>query len=70
MSDGEQTAMDKWVARFATRDELAIEYGALLRRNGPSWNGWLALNLAIMDRWSQSGLDYIKKRAWQETSHG
>lgn len=60
----EQTAMDEWVALFASRDELAVEYARLLRDNGPAWPTWPTLNLAIIDRWSESGLSYIKRKAW------
>ena len=60
---GERTAMDEWVGRFATRDEIAVEYARLLA-NGPEWP-WETLNLAIVDRWSMSGLRYIKEKAWK-----
>ena len=60
---GERTAMDEWVGRFATRDEIAVEYARLLA-NGPAWP-WATLNLAIVDRWSMSGLRYIKEKAWK-----
>lgn len=60
-----QTAMDRWVALFASRDEMAVEYARLLAANGPTWKSWPTLNLAIIDRWSQSGLAYIKRKAWR-----
>jgi hypothetical protein len=59
------TPMDKWVRMFATRDELAVEYAKLLRDRGPHWKTWPILNIAIVDRWSASGLVYIKKKAWK-----
>ena len=62
MSD--QTAMDRWVATFATRDAMARSYRHLLDEKGPNWGAWPILNVAIMDRWSASGLAYIKTKAW------
>jgi hypothetical protein len=59
-----ETAMDRWVSLFATRDELAIEYAKLLS-NCPDWPSWPTLNLAIVDRWSVAGLRYVKKEAWK-----
>jgi hypothetical protein len=59
------TAMDEWVALFASRNDLAEEYARILRREGPSWKTWATLNLAIVDRWSVAGLTYIKNRAWK-----
>ncbi len=64
MSETERTTMDEWVALFATRDEIAVEYGKLLRDRLSSWPTWIVLNMAIVDRWSESGLSYIKTRAW------
>lgn len=61
----ERTAMDEWVFLFASRDELAVEYAELLRSRPATWPTWVVLNLAIMDRWSRSGLEYVKRRAWK-----
>jgi hypothetical protein len=56
--------MDEWVALFASRDELAYEYARLIEHRAPTDGMWPVLNLAIMDRWSRSGLTYIKRKAW------
>lgn len=58
--------MDEWVSLFASRDELAVEYAKLLRDHPATWAGWPTLNLAIIDRWSESGLAYIKREAWRD----
>lgn len=50
---------------FATRDELAVEYAKLLNEKDSGWDGWPVLNLAIIDRWSVSGLRYVKTKAWK-----
>lgn len=60
----QMTAMDEWVALFASRDELAREYARLLTSRGVDDGMWPVLNLAIMDRWSRGGLVYIKRKAW------
>ncbi len=50
---------------FASRDEFAWAYMLLLSEHDETWVGWPALNVAIMDRWSRSGLAYIKAKAWK-----
>jgi len=60
----EQTAMDRYVAGFKNRDEMAVEYARIMREQGLQ-HAYLPLNLAIMDRWSKSGLEYIKTKAWK-----
>lgn len=59
-----QTSMDEWVALFATRDDLAVEYAELLKTKVPTSPTWAVLNLAIVNRWSKSGLNYVKVSAW------
>ena len=54
MSRDEQTAMDRYVAQFKNRDEMAVEYARIMREEGLQ-HAYLPLNLAIMDRWSRSG---------------
>lgn len=61
-----QTVMDRWVAGFANRDEMAAAYAELLRTEKPSWPTWIVVNVAIMDRWSMSGLRYVKEKAWAQ----
>ncbi len=57
-----QGVMDEWVALFASRDELAVEY-ALLLKLCPSLPKWPSMNHAIVDRWSVAALIYIKRKA-------
>ena len=61
----EQTAMDEWLALFSSRDEFVPVYADLLLSRPADWPTWPTLNLAIMDRWSRSGLAYIKRKAWE-----
>ena len=59
-----EQAMDEWVALFANRDEMAVEYATCLRDLPPEWDRWNDLNAAILRRWSMAGLRYIKTKAW------
>jgi hypothetical protein len=58
--------MDRWVSTFANRDAMARSYRLLLETKDADWTGWAVLNLAIIDRWSLSGLRYIKTKAWSD----
>lgn len=44
-------------------DAVPIYYKCLLMHS-PRWSGWERLNAEIIERWSLSGLRYIKERAW------
>lgn len=65
MPSGVTAVIDDWVALFATRDEMADEYADLLLTRPADWGVWPLLNVAIIDRWSLSGLEYIKRKAWK-----
>lgn len=45
------------------RDDIAETYALAL--NTPERVDWTAVNSAIIRRWSVSGLNYIKERAWK-----
>jgi hypothetical protein len=47
------------------RNEIAFEYGRLLQSYGTEGLNWQRVNRAIIERWSESGLSYIKNRAWK-----
>jgi hypothetical protein len=64
----EMTALDRFVAAFPSRNSMASAYADYLRECGAEWPTWPALNLAIIDRWSVSGLNYIKQKAWNDIS--
>ncbi len=59
-----EQSMDEWVALFASRDEMAVEYGSCLRQFTADWDRWPDFNAAILRRWSPAGLEYIKRKAW------
>lgn len=48
-----------------TRDNIAHFYAFCIASKAPGDDPeWGEINQAIMDRWSRSGLIYIKKMAW------
>lgn len=48
----------------ATRDTLAVTYGLAILSSHPT--DWPKVNRAIMERWSRSALEYIKRKAWAQ----
>lgn len=46
----------------ATRDHVGTLYAMALTNTGVAWAN---LNAAIIERWSESGLGYVKKLAWK-----
>lgn len=49
------------ISRGATRDDVARVYAQLLAED----IDWEDVNGAILERWSESGLAYIKSEAWK-----
>ena len=47
----------------ATRKDIARTYALLIRDYWHQVN-WPVVNRAIVERWSRSALEYIKRRAW------
>jgi hypothetical protein len=48
-----------------TRDDVAGAYAMALQATG--FVQWPVLNRAIINRWSESALHYIKDEAWKRT---
>lgn len=46
------------------RADIALSYASCIRQRGSI--DWPKVNRAITDRWSLSGLSYIKGLAWKE----
>jgi len=53
-----QTIID----RRCTRDDVAVGYADAIGVMG--FVNWPEIDQAIMERWSRSGLEYIKRAAW------
>ena len=45
------------------RDSVSATYALALQSSEPT--DWAKVNHAIIERWSLSGLEYIKERAWK-----
>lgn len=58
-----------WIDRIAgckNRNEAAVVYAEAIGAHPPGAEGpWSRINAAIKERWSMSGLAYIKERAWK-----
>ena len=54
------------IAAAKKRDDVVPAYAAAIVADLiPPALDWRAVNIAIIGRWSHSGLDYIKKGAWR-----
>lgn len=51
-------------AKCRTREDGAKLYAVLLSNYGTNAD-WRYINQAVIDRWSVSGLEWVKNRAWQ-----
>ena len=45
-----------------TRDQIALDYAKLISEN---WQDWNSVNRLILTRYKQTGLEYIKAKAWK-----
>lgn len=56
----------------ATRDAVAGTYAILLleMRDRRAEYDWPKINAAILEKWSPSGLEYIKRSAWKQAHLG
>jgi hypothetical protein len=57
-----RTLLDEVARKEAKRLDIAKTYGLALRSSYPT--DWRAVNEAIINRWSMSALEWIKKQAW------
>lgn len=58
---GDQVIINE-IEQGCTQRQIAQTYALALRSDEPT--DWKAANKAIIERWSISGLDRIKKMAW------
>lgn len=49
---------------YSTRQDAAVHYGWGIKYHQDEID-WPKLNAAIIERWSASGLEWIKRRAWK-----
>lgn len=69
MVDPQGTILREIEDKRMTRDDVAVTYAfCILQSGGGQGDGsidYVAINRAIMDRWSLSALKYIKTAAWR-----
>lgn len=63
---GCQAVLEREIAdKRMTRDDVASTYAMTLLSSERDSVDWLAVNGAIIERWSLSALKYIKEKAWR-----
>jgi hypothetical protein len=62
----ENLVLDSVSDVFTTRDDVALTYALALRTNANT--DWHKINAAIIERWSPSALEYIKRKAWKRNA--
>ena len=60
----EEAIMQEIADKAMTQRDVAQTYAILIRQCGPDGANWARINRAIMDRWGSSGLQRIKRLAW------
>lgn len=60
----EETLLEEVADKRTKREDIAQTYALALKTAG--YFDWRKINLAIVDRWSLSGLEWIKQSAWGE----
>ncbi len=63
MLDVERALLDEIADPRMKRDDVALAYAFGLRQHAEV--DWRKVNEAIIDRWSPSGLEYVKGKAWK-----
>ena len=58
------------IERARRRDDVVAAYADELRNDFYNPHEWRRINMAIVDKWSEAGLRYIKGRAWQLLREG
>lgn len=64
LADCERTLLEEIARPEMTRRDVAKTYALALRSSERNRVDWKKVNRAIIDRWSPSGLDWIKQQAW------
>ena len=69
MLDPQGTIMEEIADKRLTRDDVADTYAWCLRASFDPESvytiSWPTINKAILERWSNSALEYIKTKAWR-----
>lgn len=62
MCNPQKVILEEIGMKETTRDDIALTYAFAIRQKREV--GFGIINRAIIERWSRSALEYIKKRAW------
>jgi len=64
LMDCEKCILEEIDNKESKRNDIAMTYAfCISSREKPNFG---KINRAIVQRWSRSGLDYIKRRAWRQ----
>ena len=58
------------IERARRRDDVVEAYAKELAADFYKRHEWGRINAAIVDKWSEAGLRYIKRRAWKLFEEG
>ena len=61
----EMTLLNEIAMKEIKRDSLALTYSMAIVSSEQNIIDWGKINKAIIERWSFSGLEYIKNKAWK-----
>jgi hypothetical protein len=64
LPDPEAAILEDVANPDVTRDDVATAYALGLLSEGAV--NWPTVNAAIIERWSTSGLEYVKRIAWRK----
>jgi hypothetical protein len=67
LSDVTETLLIMISDRLMHQEDLSLFYAAAIMSMTPP--DWAKINKAIMDRWSVTGLNHIKKLAWNRLGY-
>lgn len=70
LEDPTNTLLREIAMPETTRDTLAKTYALAINLRPIGRTRWPAVNDAIRTRWSRSGLEYIKRKAWKIADEG
>ena len=63
-----ETILEEISDKRMKQGDIALTYALALRSTSPT--DWARVNRSIIDRWSVSGLERIKKMAWERNIAG
>ncbi len=65
LANCENVLVDETEMKGITRKSIALTYAMAMCSSECDMVDWGRVNKAIIERWSFSGLEYVKERAWK-----